>query len=234
MLEETAKRHAQSLAILMKPEYVNEVLKRHNLASVEDLYSAIGFGGVSAGQVLHKLIDLHRKEERLDELQKKLEDAGQEPAKKPQHKANPKGIIVHGDPGMAVFFGNCCNPLPGDPIVGYITRGRGVSVHRADCKNLESLMKESERMIEVEWALDARTNFSATIRVFIEDQPGSLMEVSKVLLGLNVNMTNLSSRSTEDGYAAMEITCTVAGAEQLDVIISNLKKIKQVVDVFRV
>ncbi len=234
MLEETAKRHAQSLAILMKPEYVNEVLKRHNLASVEDLYSAIGFGGVSAGQVLHKLIDLHRKEERLDELQKKLEDAGQEPAKKPQHKANPKGIIVHGDPGMAVCFGNCCNPLPGDPIVGYITRGRGVSVHRADCKNLESLMKESERMIEVEWALDARTNFSATIRVFIEDQPGSLMEVSKVLLGLNVNMTNLSSRSTEDGYAAMEITCTVAGAEQLDVIISNLKKIKQVVDVFRV
>ncbi len=233
MLEETAKRHAQSLAILMKPEYVNEVLKRHNLASVEDLYSAIGFGGVSAGQVLHKLIDLHRKEERLDELQKKLEDAGQEPAKKPQHKANPKGIIVHGDPGMAVFFGNCCNPLPGDPIVGYITRGRGVSVHRADCKNLESLMKESERMIEVEWALDARTNFSATIRVFIEDRPGSLLEVSKVLLGLNVNMTDLSSKSTDDGYAAMEITCTVESAEQLDVIISNLKKIKQVVDVFR-
>ena len=234
MLEEAAKRHAQSLAILMKPEYCNEVLKRHNFASLDDLYSSIGFGGISAGQVLHKLIDLHRKEERLDALQKKLEDGEIEAPKKPLHKANPKGIIVHGDPGMAVFFGNCCNPLPGDPIIGYVTRGRGVSVHRADCKNTENLMQDPERMIEVEWAIDERTSFSATIRVFIEDKPGSLMEVSKVLLGLNVNMTDLKSRSTEDGYAAMEITCTVSNAEQLNVIVSNLKKLKQVVDVFRV
>ena len=186
MLEEAAKRHAQTLAVLMKPEYIAEVLKRHNFATVDDLYSAIGFGGVSAGQVLHKLIDLHRKEERLDELKKRFEESEQELPKKPTHKANPKGIYVHGDPGMAVFFGNCCNPLPGDPIVGYVTRGRGVSVHRADCKNVQSLMQDADRMIEVEWALDEHTSFSATIRVFIEDKPGSLMEVSKVLLNLNV------------------------------------------------
>ena len=234
MLEEAAKRHGQSLSILMKPEYLADVLKRHNFVTVDDLYSAIGFGGVSAGQVLHKLIDLNRKAERLDELKKRFEDSEQELSKKPLHRANPKGIYVHGDPGMAVFFGNCCNPLPGDPIVGYVTRGRGVSVHRADCKNVQSLMQEADRMIEVEWALDEHTSFSATIRVFIEDKPGSLMEVSKVLLNLNVNMTDLSSRSTEDGYAAMEITCTVTGAEQLQMIIANLKKIKQVVDVFRV
>ena len=234
MLEEAAKRHGQSLSILMKPEYLADVLKRHNFVTVDDLYSAIGFGGVSAGQVLHKLIDLNRKAERLDELKKRFEDSEQELSKKPLHRANPKGIYVHGDPGMAVFFGNCCNPLPGDPIVGYVTRGRGVSVHRADCKNVQSLMQEADRMIEVEWALDEHTSFSATIRVFIEDKPGSLMEVSKVLLNLNVNMTDLSSRSTEDGYAAMEITCTVTGAEQLQMIIANLRKIKQVVDVFRV
>ena len=95
-------------------------------------------------------------------------------------------------------------------------------------------MQEADRMIEVEWALDERTNFSATIRVFIEDKPGSLLEVSKVLLSLNVNMTDLKSKSTEDGYAAMEITCTVSTSEQLNVIVSNLRKLKQVVDVFRV
>lgn len=234
MLEETAKRHAQSLAILMKPEYYNEVLKRHNFASLDDLYSSIGFGGISAGQVLHKLIDLRRKDERLDAMQKKLGEAGSEALKRPLHRANPKGVYVLGDPGMAVFFGNCCNPLPGDPIIGYVTRGRGVSVHRTDCKNVQTLMQEEDRIIEVEWAVDARTDFSATIRVFIEDQPGSLLEVSKVLLGLNVNMTDLSSRSTDDGYAAMEITCTVASSEQLSMIISNLKKLRQVVDVFRV
>ena len=234
MLEETAKRHGQTLSDLMKPEYLNEVLKRHTFATVDDLYSAIGFGGVSAGQILHKLIDLHRKEERLDAMQKKLENGEIDSLQKPLHKANPKGIYVHGDPGMAVFFGNCCNPLPGDPIIGYVTRGRGVSIHRADCKNAQRLMQDSERLIEVEWAIDERTNFNATIRVFVEDKPGSLLEVSKVLLNLNVNMTDLKSKSTDDGYAAMEITCTVANIEQLQIIISNLKKIKQVVDVFRV
>jgi GTP pyrophosphokinase len=95
-------------------------------------------------------------------------------------------------------------------------------------------MQEADRMIEVEWAMDERTNFSATIRVFIEDKPGSLLEVSKVLMNLNVNMTDLKSKSTEDGYAAMEITCTVKNAEQLNIIVSNLKKLKQVMDVFRV
>ncbi len=235
MLEEAAKRHAQTLSTLMKPEYCNEVLKRHNFTSVDDMYSAIGFGGVSAGQILHKLMDLHRKDERLEIMRKKLEESCVDAVQKlPSHRANPKGVYVHGDTGMAVFFGSCCNPLPGDPIVGYITRGRGVSIHRADCKNVESLKKEPDRIIEVEWAADEKAEFSAAIRLFVVDKAGSLMEVSKVLTSLNVNMTDLKSRSTNEGYAIMEMTFTVTGSDQLQMILSNLKKIKQVIDVFRV
>ncbi len=233
MLEEAAKRHGQSLPQLMKPEYVSEVISRMTISTVDDLYATIGFGGISAGQVLHKLMDLHRKDLRLAEMNKKLEEAGKEPAK-PAARKNTNGIYVHGDPGMAVFFGNCCNPLPGDAIIGYITRGRGISIHRADCRNAQSLLREPDRIIEVEWAAEEKSSFSATIRVRVVDKAGSLMEVSKVLMGLNVNMTNLLSRSTDEGDAIMDMTFTVTGTEQLKVIMTNLRKLPEVIDVYRI
>ena len=233
MLEETAKRHGQTLSALMKPEYVNEVIKRLTIMSVDDLYATIGFGGISAGQVLHRLMDMQRKDERLAEMNRKLEEAGQE-TQKPQKRVARNGIYIYGDPGMSVFFANCCNPLPGDAIIGYITRGRGVSIHRADCKNAQNLLKDTDRIIEVEWAAEEKTTFSATIRVVVIDKAGSLMEVSKVLTSLNVNMTNLVSRSTDAGDANMDMTFTVTGTEQLKVIIANLKKLPEVIEVYRI
>lgn len=232
MLEETAKRHAQNLQTLLKPEYINEIIKRMTISSLEDLYATIGYGGISAGQVLHKLMDCHRKEMRLEEMNKKLEEAGKEPHKPTAHTIR-NGIYVHGDPGMAVFFANCCNPLPGDPIIGYITRGRGISVHRADCKNAENLLRDQERIIEVEWAEEENSTFSASIRVVVVDKAGSLMAVSKVLTNLNVNMTSLRSRIGDEGSAIFEMSFSVTGTEQLKIIIANLKKLPEVIDVYR-
>ncbi len=233
MLEEAAKRHGQNLQTLMKQEYITEILSRLTISTLDDLYASIGFGGVSAGQVLHRLIELDRKETRLAEMNKKLEEAGKEPARTPAKK-NTNGVYVHGDPGMAVFFGNCCNPLPGDPIIGYITRGRGISIHRADCKNALNLMKEPNRIIEVEWAAEEKATFSATIRVRVVDKAGSLMAVSKVLLSLNINMTNINSHATDEGDAIIDMTFTVTGTEQLKVIITNLKKLPEVIDAYRI
>ena len=233
MLEEAAKRHGQNLATLLKPEYYNTVMQRMTINTLDDLYATIGFGGISAGQVLHKLLDLHRKEQRLEEINRQLEEAGKEPAK-PTRRTSTNGIFVHGDPGMAIFFANCCNPLPGDAIIGYITRGRGVSIHRADCKNAISLLKEPDRIIEVEWAAEEKSSFSATIRLRVVDKAGTLMEVSKVLMSLNVNMTSLQSRSTDEGDAIMDMTFTVTGSEQLKIILNNLRKLPEVIDAFRV
>ena len=112
MLEEAAKRHGQNLQTLMKPEYCTEVMQRMTINSLDDLYASIGFGGVSAGQVLHRLMELNRKEERLAEINKQLEEAGKEPQKPTRHKST-NGVYVHGDPGMAVFFASCCNPRDG-------------------------------------------------------------------------------------------------------------------------
>ena len=177
-------------------------------------------------------MDCHRKEMRLEEMNKKLEEAGKEPRKPTAHTIR-NGIYVHGDPGMAVFFANCCNPLPGDPIIGYITRGRGISVHRADCKNAENLLRDQERIIEVEWAEEENSTFSASIRVVVVDKAGSLMAVSKVLTNLNVNMTSLRSRIGDEGSAIFEMSFSVTGTEQLKIIIANLKKLPEVIDVYR-
>ena len=233
MLEVAAKRHGQNLQTLLKPEHYNSVMQRMTINTLEDLYATIGFGGISAGQVLHKLMDLRRKEERLEEINRKLEEAGKEPAK-PVRRTSTNGVYVYGDPGMAVFFANCCNPLPGDAIIGYITRGRGVSIHRADCKNAIQLQNEPDRIIEVEWAAEEKSSFSATIRLRVVDKAGTLMEISKVLMSLNVNMTSLQSRSTDEGDAIMDMTFTVTGTEQLKVILTNLRKLPEVIEVYRV
>ncbi len=235
MLEEAARRHAQQLPVLMKPEYLNAVLTRHNFSSVDDMYSAIGFGGVSSGQILHKLMELHKKAQKLEEMHQRLTESGDEKSDKPQkQKVDPNGVIVRGDSGMQVRFGNCCNPIPGDPIVGYITRGRGVSVHRADCKNIAALLSEPDRIIDVEWAGDVKASFAVSIVIRALDRSGTLMEISRVLMEQSINITDLSSRVTGDGKAEMKMTFIVTGADQLRQVTANLKKLKNVEDVYRV
>ena len=235
MLEEAAKRHAQSLPALMKAEYYQEVLKRHNFQGLDDMYSAIGFGGVSSGQVLHKLMDLHRKETKLVEMNKRLTLTGTAAAVPvPKSRVHPHGIIIHGDPGMAVQFGRCCNPLPGDPIVGYITRGRGVSIHRTDCKNMPSLSRETGRMIDIEWAAEAKGAFAASVRVHAVDRVGSLMEISKLLVGQNISVSDMNCRSQPEGHVTIDMSFMVASAEQLTLVLQSFKKLKVVIDVFRI
>lgn len=234
MLENAAKRQGMLLSDLLKPDAVAPVLQRLNMNTLEDLYSAIGFGGVSSGQALHKLIDQHNKSEKAEAIAAKL--TVEEPPEKPQKPKNVpyNGVIVHGDPGMAVRFGNCCNPLPGDPIIGYITRGRGVSVHRADCPNVENLYKEQDRIIEVKWAIGANSPFNASVQIHADNRPGTILEISALLSGLNISIQGLSGKPSHDGSYVVEMTFVVNNAEQLSYIIRNLKNLKCVNEVYRI
>lgn len=231
MLEDAAKRQSQTLAELMKPEYTSVVLNRMRFTSLEDLYSAIGFGGISAGNVLHKLMELKKKSDKVEELAEKIRSGEGGEAVKSHVPVN--GIIVKGDPGMAVRFGNCCNPLPGDPIIGYITRGRGVSVHRADCPNVSSLRTEEDRIIDVEWAINTRSAFNASLQIEGENRPGTLSQISATLSGLNISIQSINGRPVADGRYIIEMTFEVANTEQLNVIIKNIKKLKCVSEVYR-
>jgi len=235
MLEDAAKRQSVQLSDLLKPDNLNPVLQRLNMSAIDDLYSAIGFGGISSGQAFNKLYDQYTKSQRTENLAAKLAAEAAEPKKPAKKKPVPvNGIIVRGDPGMAVRFGNCCNPLPGDPIIGYITRGRGVSVHRADCPNAENLNRDEERLIEVEWAVGANSSFDASVQIVAEDRPGTLLEISALLSNLNINIQGMSGKSDVNGHCIVEMTFLVTNAEQLSFIIRNLRNLRCVEDVYRI
>ena len=234
MLEEGARREGEQLGLLMKPEYLNEILERYKFESVDDLYSAVGFGGVSAGQIIHRLIELQNKEEKAEsfekELQRKLEEGEEAPKPAP---VPINGIIVRGDPGMVVRFGNCCNPLPGDPIIGYITRGRGVSVHREDCPNAANLKQDTDRMIDVAWAINVRSSFRASLQLHCVDRPGTISEVTAKLSEMNINIQGISGKETQENNYIIEMTFMVSNADQLNAIIRELKKLRSVKEVYR-
>lgn len=233
MLEESAKRHGQDLSRLMKQEYIAPVLKKHTLQSVDDMYAAIGYGGLSSGQVLHKLIEMNRKAEKVQSMQTALE-AGQASSSQKRPSGHGNAVIVSGDPHMAVRFGNCCNPLPGDKIVGYVTRGRGVSIHRADCKNLQSLRLDKDRFLPVEWNLEDDEHFSATVQLRLVDKTGSLLEISKLLTSANISISGMDAKTAPNGVAVMKLTFMVSGTEQLNSVINSLKRLKSVIEVRRV
>ena len=232
LLEDSAKRQNLVISELTKPEFVNPLIERLNVSSIDDIYAAIGFGGMSASQVLHKLAEMKKKDDKAAEIAEKIRHGEADDSCKPTH-VPVNGIIVKGDPGMAVRFGNCCNPLPGDPIIGYITRGRGVSVHRANCPNVSNLQSDIDRIIEVEWAINTKSAFNASLQIEGDNKPGTLSQISQQISSLNVSIQSISGKPMADDRYVIEMTFEVANTEQLNVIIRNLKKLKCVSDVYR-
>ena len=236
MLEGAAKRHGQQLSLLTKPEYYSEMLKRYNMAGMDDVYNAIGYGGISTGQVLHRLMDKLRQEEKEEELAqriKQLEENGSMPQRAPEKPASSHGVIVHGEPNMMVRFAQCCSPVPGDDIIGYITRGRGVSVHRRDCPNAKELLDDEGRIIPVEWAGDEKSSYTANVSLAATDRPGVLMDISQVLLSMNINIKTVNAKTDRNGMVYVQLSFDISNASQLNNIIKNLRKIKTVTEVYR-
>lgn len=236
MLEGAAKRHGQQLSLLTKPEYCSEMLKRYNMAGMDDVYNAIGYGGISTGQVLHRLMDKLRQEEKEEELAqriKQLEETGSMPQRMPEKPTSSHGVIVHGEPNMMVRFAQCCSPVPGDNIIGYITRGRGVSVHRRDCPNAKELLDDEGRIIPVEWAGDEKSSYTANVSLAATDRPGVLMDISQVLLSMNINIKTVNAKTDRNGMVYVQLSFDISNASQLNNIIKNLRKIKTVTEVYR-
>ncbi len=236
MLEAAAKRHGQQLSLLTKPEYYSEMLKRYNMAGMEDVYNAIGYGGISTGQVLHRLMDKQRQEAKEEELAqriKQIEETGGMPQRAPEKPMSSHGVIVHGEPNMMVRFAQCCSPVPGDEIIGYITRGRGVSVHRRDCPNAKELLDDEGRIIPVEWAGDEKSSYTANVSLAATDRPGVLMDISQVLLSMNINIKTVNAKTDRNGMVYVQLSFDITNASQLNNIIKNLRKIKTVTEVYR-
>lgn len=200
---------------------------------MDDIYAAIGYGGITTGQALHKLMEARRKVQREEELARKLEEQEHAPAK--SFDANGRAVIVKGEANMVVRFAQCCSPLPGDEIFGYITRGRGVSIHSRSCPNAAALLADADRIIDVSWADGESAKFPVTIHITALERVGLLMDISQMLMNMKININLVNAKPVEDG-TKIEATMgfQVQNAEHLDSIIKNLMKINGVKSVSRV
>ena len=238
MLEKEAKRLGYSMSQLLKGDAPAIIEKRFSAQTLDDIYAMVGFGGLSCAQVVNRLVDEYKKNNRAEEAAAAIAAAVKEEPQQPQrkqHQSSSNGVIVKGESGMLVRFARCCNPLPGDKIVGYITRGRGVSVHRADCVSLKDPDVEKDRMIEVEWeAQGTDASYEAEIRLITYNRTGLLAEISVMLAAQNVPVSAISGHAYKESTYIFHVSIIIKDTAQLNRIIRELKKWPDVIEVDRV
>ncbi|MGN0741893.1 MAG: RelA/SpoT family protein [Candidatus Fimadaptatus sp.] len=243
MLEKEARRQGYTIAQLIRPDNTEMIRNKYSLNVIDDLYAAIGFGGISVNHVMTRLVeDYKRYQQKMNPTPPPApqELAAPPAARQPQQSSN--GVFVKGEPGMLVRFARCCSPLPGDEIIGYITRGRGVSVHRADCLNVREIVEnEPERLVDVAWAGDATGNFSAEIQIIAYDHAGLLADLSLLFSQIEVPILSISARtnarsgaSAANATTSINLTIETRNTLQLDKVIRQLKKRSDVIEVYRV
>lgn len=218
---------------LFKNEWIEIILKKYNFQSLDDIYAAIGYGGITASKVVITLRDEYKKTIKPEEIGNDTEELRGTSRKKPDKDYGNEGIIVKDIDNCLVRISRCCNPLPGDSIVGYITRGRGVSVHRTDCKNITSEENHDERLIDVSWASGKKVLYVATLLAKGSDRPYLLMEVINKIGELKMSLKVINARVTKENKAIMNLSVEITDTEQLDVLIKNLRKIDGILEVIR-
>ena len=239
ILDHEARRQGYSLSQLVKNEFMEPIERRYSIHSMEDLYVTVGFGGLSGSQVINRLVEEYRKANKQAEPVPAPKPAPARSSAVTQHHSN--GVIVEGDSDMLVRFARCCNPLPGDDIVGYITRGRGVSIHRSDCPNMADMMQTPERFIDVKWEgeerkEDANAAYEANIRVIAYDRLGLFADISTMLSQMEIPIVSISARI--DKSKARHTTCidlilSITDTKQLERVIDKLRKRGDILEVFR-
>lgn len=237
MLSEVLKRQGAQLSDFTgKKEYFEDILKKFNMSDLDDVYASIGYGGITTGQVTNKLLEQAKKEAKAAAAAERLERLEEEQQSRPENRGNGKGVIVEGDTGMVVRFARCCTPLPGDDIIGYVTRGRGVSIHRKDCPNIGDLLMDPERVVRAEWANNAKSSYTATIQVVADERTGLLMDVSQVLAGMNISITAMTAKvdKANQNIIQIQLSFDVSSTEQLNNIIKSMRKVRSVKEVYRV
>lgn len=239
LLIQYCKAKGYTFADYNKPSIQKEVIKKYNFQDWDSVLAAIGHGALKEGQVINKMIEVLNKEEKAKMTEDDLLEQLNQNAELHRHNKSKGGITVRGIDDVAVHFSKCCSPVPGDEIVGFVTRGRGISIHRTDCVNIVGMGDiERGRLIEAEWQEDAARDSSATysseIRIFAADRTGMLFDVSKVFTEENINVTAMNSKSNHKSEkATFTVSFDIKTVAQLNHIIAKLRMIPGVIDVER-
>jgi GTP diphosphokinase / guanosine-3',5'-bis(diphosphate) 3'-diphosphatase len=231
LLEREAKKHGIDTEWL-SDKNLEEVGTKFNFLKLDDMLAAVGYGAFSAHQVITRVVEKIKRETPKDDAVK-LPEVKQEPSKR--QKKGKLGVRVKGIDNVLIRFSRCCNPVPGDEIIGFITRGRGVSIHRANCPNLESVEENEEnRLIEVEWETDSQVQYSVEIEVSGLDRRGLITEVMMAVSETKTDITAVAGRADKRKNATILLTINIRNVDHLHSVVERIKRVRDIYTVRRI
>ena len=239
MISQYCKMKSINHIEIMKPDYQEKVMKKYGFRDWESVLAAIGHGGLKEGQVVNRLLEEYDKVNKKNITDDKVLENIIETSKDQKMKLTRSkgGIVVKGIDDVAVRFSRCCNPVPGDEIVGFVTRGRGVSIHRTDCVNVVHMSEaERMRMIEAEWqgfATGSGERYATEITIYANNRTGLLVDLSKVFTERGIDLSGINSRVSKQGTATLSVTFEISGTDELNKIIEKIRQIDSVIDIER-
>ena len=221
MLEAEAKHRGYALSDILTEESFAKVAEKFSFSSQDEMFASVGYGAITVNQVLFRLIDFYRKE-----VPKPVIYRGETPS-------DSSGVIVKGMSGLLTRFAGCCNPVPGDEIVGFVSRGRGVVIHRADCPNVKTLEAEKGRILPAEWSAGGSGRFVAGIVIKAKDQGVALSVLTSVVSDMRLMITGVNSRFDKNKDAVIEANIRLNGKEDIDLLIKKIRADERITEVFR-
>ena len=225
---------------IIKPEYMGTIMNKYGFRDWDSVLAAVGHGGLKEGQIINKMLELYEKDNKkaVTDADILAAVAENESIKKPVHIKSKSGIVVKGIHDLAVRFSKCCSPVPGDEIVGFVTRGRGISIHRTDCINVINLPEmERERLIDAEWESSpneaSNEKYMAEIKIFANNRNGLLADISKALTEKNIDILSMNTRTSKQGLATLDTSFEISNRDELNRIIDKIRSIESVIDIER-
>jgi GTP diphosphokinase / guanosine-3',5'-bis(diphosphate) 3'-diphosphatase len=227
-----------TLSDIIKSEFTSVVMRKYGFRDWDSVLAAIGHGGLKEGQIVNKLLDEYKKKYKKEITDENVLETISEIKERIPQKKSKSGIVVEGIHDVAVRFSKCCSPVPGDEIVGFVTRGRGVSIHRTDCINVINIPEEDRaRLIDAEWNVadgkDYGGVYSAEIKIYANNRTGVLVDISKVLTENKIDVTSMNVRTSKQGTATISIGFEINSKEQLNDIIAKIRNVESILDIER-
>ena len=239
MIDRYCKTKGINYSEINKPEFQEKVMTRYAFKDWDSVLASIGHGGLKEGQVINKMLDEKAKKQKKEVTDKAILNGIEEmTGKAPEIKKSKSGIVVKGIHDVAVRFSRCCSPVPGDEIVGFVTRGRGISIHRTDCINIINLPSDERvRLIDAEWqqpeGKDSKERYSTEIQIYANNRIGMFVDISKVFTERQIDITSMNVRTSKQGKATIIMTFDIHGIEELTRLIDKLRQIEGILDIER-
>ena len=237
MLAQYAKSKGFKFANYTKTQYLDAVLRKYGFRDWDSVLAAIGHGGLKEGQVFNKLVEAYEREHKKNLTDEQVLEAASESQEKLHIAKSKSGIVVRGIHDVAVRFSKCCNPIPGDEIVGYVTRGRGVTIHRTDCVNVMNMSEmDRSRLLEAEWQdpeIKQDEHYMAEINVYANNRTGLLVDISKIFTERKIDIRNINCRTNKQEKATISVSFNVSCKDELNSLIEKIRQLESVLDVER-